>query len=205
VNLADSVYADLFDTAKGEFASSTSSGVTVAVNGVSAPLIYVSPTQINFQVPWETSVTPTTLASVQVGRNGVLSNAQPLTLALAAPSAFVNYSNNAAILVCYGAPVTAGTICTIYGNGFGPKNNPQKDGVPDNDTELLALETPGICQLSIAGIAAAVTYCGAAPGEVIDQMNFVYPAGVPVSTFPTYASLTANGISGGFQIPSPTE
>ena len=31
----------------------TVAGTTVSVNGVNAPLVYVSPTQINFQIPWE--------------------------------------------------------------------------------------------------------------------------------------------------------
>ena len=29
-------------------------GVSVSINGVDAPLLYLSPTQINFQIPWET-------------------------------------------------------------------------------------------------------------------------------------------------------
>jgi uncharacterized protein (TIGR03437 family) len=35
---------------------SKAGAVTVSVNGVNAPLIYVSPTQINIQIPWETPV-----------------------------------------------------------------------------------------------------------------------------------------------------
>ena len=209
VNLSDSVYSNLFDISTGAFMTSTGSGLSVTVNGVNAPLIYVSPSQINFQVPWETSTDPTTPASVQVMRSGILSNAQPLTLAPSAPSAFVTYTNDAAILTCYqNSPVTAGAVCTIYGNGFGPKNSASQDGVPASAPSLTPLEVPGSpasCQLTIAGVPATVLYCGAAPNEVIDQLNFTYPAGVPVSSTPTYAALAVDGNTGLFLIPSPTQ
>jgi uncharacterized protein (TIGR03437 family) len=211
VNLSDSVYANLFDSTSGSFMTSTSSGVSVTVNGVAAPLIYASSTQINFQIPWETSLTPTSPAMVQVLAGGNLSNVQPITLATAAPSAFITYANDAAILSCYeNSPVTAGAVCTLYGNGFGPKNGQSQDGVPApaNPSPLTLIEVPGSpasCELSIAGVPATVLYCGSAPGEVIDQLNFTYPAGIPVSTTPTYASLTVNGITGQFFIPSPSQ
>jgi uncharacterized protein (TIGR03437 family) len=128
-----------------------------------------------------------------------------LTLTSAAPSAFISYANNAAILTCYDNNiVTAGAVCTLYGNGFGPKNSPSQDGVPASGP-VSGLEVPGGCQLSIAGVSAEVSYCGAGPGEVIDQLNFTYPAGVAVSSDPTYAFLTVNGNSGYFQIPSPSQ
>ena len=213
VNLSDAVYANLFDTTAGAFMTGTGSGVRVAVNGVNAPLIYASSTQINFQVPWETSITPTAPASVAVVRNSVSSNVQPITLGAAAPSAFVTYSNGVAILTCYsntGAVtglVSIGEVCTLYGNGFGAKNSVSQDGVPASGS-LSGLEVPGSpasCQFSIAGVTAVVSYCGAAPSEVIDQLNFTYPAGVAVSSAPTYASLTVNGIGGTFSIPSPSQ
>jgi len=53
-NLAD---APQVVTASPNFPTSAA-GVSVSVNGVAAPLIYVSPTQINFQVPWETTPGP---------------------------------------------------------------------------------------------------------------------------------------------------
>jgi len=212
VNLTDTIYPNLFDASTGSFMTSTGTGISVQVNGTNAPLIYASSTQINFQVPWETPVASTSPAVVQVIRNGVMSNAQPVTLAAAAPSAFITYSNSAAILTCYDNNiVTAGAVCTLYGNGFGAKNSPSQDGVPASvpaGGSITGLEVPGSpasCQLSVGGIQAAVSYCGAAPGEVIDQMNFTYPAGVPVSTSPTYAFLTVNGISGYFLIPSPSQ
>ena len=58
------------------------------------------------------------------------------------------------------------------------------------------------CQLTIGGIAAEVTYCGAAPGEIIDQLNFKYPAGIPPGA-PVAAVLSVNGATGNFRLPAP--
>ena len=64
-------------------------GVTVSVNGVNAPLVYVSATQINFQVPRET--TPGVAVNVEVTRNEVDSNIEPLTIAaVSSPSMSLN-------------------------------------------------------------------------------------------------------------------
>jgi len=52
-SLAPTAAQDLFDPSTGAFVQSYS-GIQILVNGAAAPLIYVSPAQINFQVPWET-------------------------------------------------------------------------------------------------------------------------------------------------------
>ena len=59
------------------------SGVSATVNGVSAPLYYVSPGQINVQVPYETG---TGLAILGVNNNGQVASF-PFTVAPAAPGA----------------------------------------------------------------------------------------------------------------------
>jgi hypothetical protein len=38
---------------------------------------------------------------------------------------------------------------------------------------------------------------------VIDQINFVYPAGVPSSAPYVEATLTVNGVTGNFRVPAP--
>jgi uncharacterized protein (TIGR03437 family) len=53
--------------------------------------------------------------------------------------------------------------------------------------------TANTCALTIGGVAANVTYCGGAPGEVIYQLNFVYPSGVTVNGGTTTGTLAING------------
>ena len=189
-------------------------GVSVSVNRVYAPILYASPTQINFQIPWE--IVPGMAVEVKVTRNGLDSNIEPLTIdATTAPSIFLSELINGVAWVT--GDGCAATECTVHpgisyqlwGNGFGPKNAPLQDGSPagfnGSLTPLEVPDSPASCQLNIGGQVAVVQYCGAAPGEIIDQLNFIYPSGV-VSTAPYVdATLTINGVTGRFRVPaSPT-
>lgn len=207
-NLADGTYP----VAAAPNFSTLVAGVTVTVNDVSAPLTYVSAIQINFQVPWETA--PGTAVNIKVTRDGLDSNVEPITIATpTSPSVFLSeYTNGVAWVTGIGCETTvcavqAGVGYVLWGNGLGPKNSPQQDGVPAMYAEALTeLEVPGgpsSCQLTIGGQTAAVTYCGAAPGEIIDQSNFVYPAGVSTGSPYVDATLTINGVTGRFRVPAP--
>jgi uncharacterized protein (TIGR03437 family) len=221
-NLADGTYqGSQLLNANGAYVTSFTSpaGDTVSVNvsangvGVNAPLIYVSPTQINFQVPWET--VPSTAVNVQLMRAGVPSNVETITIAsTASPSMFLNnYTTGVAWVTgtaSEGCPTTqcavqGGGVYQLWANGLGPKNLPEQDGVADAATNLNDLSVVGgtaSCQLTVGGVAATVTYCGAATGEIIDQLNFQYPAGIPSGT-PVEAVLTINGATGRFWLPAP--
>jgi uncharacterized protein (TIGR03437 family) len=198
--LADAVHQGLFDPSRNAFPTAVA-GVSVSVNEINAPLTYTSPGQINFQVPWETPVAPAAVA-VQVTRDAVASNAQAVTISATSPSAFA--VNGVAIVTCFNSAVTAGAVCTLWGNGFGGTNSPQQDGVPASaSAPLNALSASGACTLSISGQSAGIQYCGAAPGQVIDQLNFVYPAGVPAGPLPVDATLTIGSASATFQVAAP--
>jgi uncharacterized protein (TIGR03437 family) len=187
-------------------------GVSVSVNGVNAPLLYVSPAQINFQIPWGTAVGRS--VEVKVTRSGVDSIVEPITITTtAAPSFFLSeFTNGVAWVTGVGCAtfecnVQPGISYQLWGNGFGPKNGLSLDGVPAMFAgSLTLLEVPGSpanCQLTIGGQLATVQYCGAAPGEIIDRLNFVYPSGVVSSAGYTDAALTINGVTGRFRIPAP--
>ena len=61
--------------------------ISVWVNGLAAPLTYISPGQINFQMPWETAAGP---PDIQVTRNGAASNVETVTITASASSAFLS-------------------------------------------------------------------------------------------------------------------
>ncbi|HUE00580.1 MAG TPA: family 16 glycosylhydrolase [Bryobacteraceae bacterium] len=212
-NLADNTYQNVID-ASGNFVK-TLAGVTVTIDGVAAPLVYLSPTQINFQIPWET--VPGTAVSVQVTRNTVLSAVETITIAnSASPSMFLeDFTNGIAWMTAPGCATTQCTAQTsgvyqLWANGLGPKNSPEQDGVPVVFTggsldPLQVAGGPTNCQLTIGGEPATVDYCGAAPGEIIDQLNFTYPGGVPTNEPYVEAVLTINGATGRFRVPAPAQ
>jgi uncharacterized protein (TIGR03437 family) len=213
-NLADAVH-QISAPAAGQSFPTNLNGVTVSVNGVLAPLIYVSPTQINFQIPWETQ---TGLAvPIKVTWNTVDSNIEPVTISsTASPSFFLSEFVNGVAWVTgasadgCASPVSecavqAGSSYQLWANGLGPKTAALQDGIP---APIAALQVPGgpsACQLTIGGQPATVLYCGVAPGEIIDQVNFTYPSGVSSSAPYVVATLTINGVTSHFRVPAPAQ
>ena len=197
-NLAEASDTSAFTN--GAFPTSSLDGATVSVNGVNAPLVFVSPGQINFEIPWETPLAPAAVTVTVTRSDSGSSFAEPVTIDPAAPAAFLDYSDSVSLIAVYPpGPVTSGAVCVLYGTGFGPGTTALQDGVPATG----GFNTVNSCTLSIAGQPATVQYCGTAPGEVIDQLNFVYPVGVPPGTQPVIATLTVNGITGTFLVPVP--
>jgi uncharacterized protein (TIGR03437 family) len=211
-NLAGATYSGTqVSDSNGNFLKSVGN-VSVTVAGTPAALTYVSPTQINFQIPWEAA--PGTAVNVQVTRDGTVSAVETITIAAnTSPSMFVeDYTTGIVWMTgagCETAECTAqsGSVYQLWANGLGPKNASEQDGVPVvYSGSLTPLEVPGgtaSCQLTIGGQMATVDYCGAAPGEIIDQVNFTYPAGVSSSTPYADATLTINGVAGRFRVPAP--
>lgn len=184
--LGAAAVVDTFDTTTGEFRRAVR-GSSVLVNGVAAPLTYMSPKQINFQVPWATpSGVP---VNVEVMRDGLLGNARAVLVAAAAPAVF--HAGGAALLSCVGSPPGGDSVCTLWGNGFGPTVPAPRDGVPFGISSLS--ETAGLCKLVVGGVEAAVTFCGGAPGLLIDQLNFVFPKSAALEGRSARAVLTVNG------------
>jgi len=210
-NLADGVHS--LQKPDGSFPTSAA-GVTVSVNGVNAPLIYISPTQINFQVPWGTA--PGLAVPVKVTWNSVESNVEFVTIAsTASPSFFLSEFVNGIVWVtgnvADGCPtpasecwVKAGSTYQLWANGLGPKMSPLQDGVPAPPVALPVSGGTASCQFTIGGQPAPVLYCGAAPTEIIDQVNFTYPAGVATTSPYVGATLTINGATSHFRVPAPS-
>jgi len=198
------------------------SNIEVTVNGVPAPLTYVSPTQINFQVPWETPTGPAGLElPVQVTwiqqppSTSSASIPEYVTVAsTASPSFFLSEFTNGVAWVtgnpADGCPtpttecsVKTGSTYELWANGLGPMSTPLQDGVPAPDAALQVPGGPASCQLTIDGQPATVVYCGAAPTEIIDQVNFTYPSGVSTTSPYVGATLTINGATSHFRVPAP--
>lgn len=197
-NMAFAQSAYLFDSTQGAF-SNNAQGTQVLVGGKYAPLTYADANQINFQVPWETPVG--TQIPIQVVNNGISGNMFNATFAPVAPSAFLD-STQTAILSCEGGAPKTNAQCTLWGNGFGQTGPKQQDGKPSPPG--VAPIASGGCTLTVGNAVASISYCGGAPGLVIDQLNFVYPAITVSGTATTVpAVLSVGGASISLQFPRP--
>jgi uncharacterized protein (TIGR03437 family) len=158
-------------------------GVTVTVGAATAPFYFVSPGQINAQVPLEVT------AGVQpvVVNNATGSSAAfNLTVASVAPSIFiVDQTNNLGAilknadfsLVTASNPAHAGDILLVYSGGLGQTT-------PALQTGLLlpltgALFNTGTVTATIGGQPATVVYSIASPGFAgLYQTAVTVPSGV---------------------------
>jgi uncharacterized protein (TIGR03437 family) len=152
-------------------------------------LNYVSPNQLNLQVPWELSGSS---AVVKVIVNYTYSAEYALSLATYSPGFFViDQANDVAALdlsynlVDSGNPVARGSYVQLYMNGLGPVTNQPGDGLAAPGPPGLAatMATPAI---TIGGQPASnVTFSGLAPGFVsLYQVNVQVPTGLSAGAQP---------------------
>ncbi len=163
-------------------------GARVLIEGVEAPLFFVSERQINFQVPFE--VTPDSIVGVSVERNGVPG---PLTAALVlsnAPSIF-GYNRTAEVrdpiithadgsLVTPDAPARPAEVLIVYATGLGQLDNAPRTGEPSPASPLATLQaTPSVI---VSGQEANVLFAGLTPGLVgLAQINIQLSSDLPTS------------------------
>jgi uncharacterized protein (TIGR03437 family) len=170
----------------------TLGGISVEVNGQAAPLLYVSPTTVNFQVPWETA---TGNATVTINGIGVTSNTYTVPVIAAAPGIFQISASQGAIenqdfsLNTPTNPAAPNSTIVVYLTGTGPLNPPVPDGAatPLSPYTLIASSNSA----SIGGVSAQVTFAGMTPGSYgLGQMNIVVPS-LKAGTYPLV--ITING------------
>jgi uncharacterized protein (TIGR03437 family) len=164
----------------------TLGGTSVSINGQNIPLFYVSPTQINAQLPFEI---PAGGATLKVTANGVTSTAASITVAAAAPGIFLVGTNRAAATNPNGSvntsvnPAAAGDIVTVYFTGIGPLDHPVATGEPAPLGGPLSRATLPVT-ITIGGQLADVLYVGLTPGSIsLAQANVVAP-NLPSGDYP---------------------
>jgi uncharacterized protein (TIGR03437 family) len=149
-------------------------GVSVFVDGVRAPLYFVSSSQINFQVPWKVA---DQLATINV-TNGVWNLTITNSVLSSWPGLFSPILHGADYsLVTSDNPAVDGEVVLLYATGLGPVSNTPVDGAPGPDAPLAVTKTPP--QVAINGVASSVLWSGLAPGFVgLYQVNVRVPMGI---------------------------
>ena len=159
--------ANTTQAASGLPLTTSLAGVSATVNGWPAPLLYVSPAQINLQVPYETSAGVATLGINNNGQiGGYLFNVAP-----SAPG-----------IVNTVLTTKPGAYATFYVTGYGDVNQSIPDGVAVAKGTPVASLPLGLLPLSatIGGQTALVQFAGITPGVVgLMQINLVVPQVAP--------------------------
>jgi len=180
-------------------------GTSVTINGKSASLSYVSPTQINLQAPNDTATGPVPVIVTTTGGTAT----DTVTLAQFAPSFLLLDSKHVAAIIvrsdgsgAYGGgtydiigptgkslgygtvAAKAGDIVELYGTGFGPTD----PAVPAGQAFLGAAKTTSSVSLSINNISVTPLFAGL-QGAGLDQINIIVPAGLGTGDVPLVATV----------------
>lgn len=153
-------------------------GASVTVNGLPAPVYYASPSQVNFEIPYETAAGN---AVVQVSRDGQTGNSVSITVKPAVPRLLPLGIGNYAIAVLqdnvtFAIPTTPGIL-----------SRPAKAG-----SDTVIFYALGLGQTSPAGIDGQASPAGQVPfAQMIIGAGFGTPGAIVT---PAYAGLTPGSV-----------
>ena len=152
------------------------------INGHIAPFYYVSPNQINIQIPYETELGTATLIVWSLDQQ-VHSDPYSFQVSPSAPGIFGS-SNGGLVPSGSGA---RGKTLTMFITGAGQLMPPIATGTaPDPSTPVSQLPAPKLpVKLSIGGVQATIQFIGIPYGPVgVTQVNFQIPQTAPLGLQP---------------------
>jgi uncharacterized protein (TIGR03437 family) len=176
-------------------------GTSVTVGGIAAYFIYLSPNQINFQMPWEVSGPTEVVVTTPGGSSapyritaedafGVFAQGTAGCGAAAALNpASINSPSNS---------ISPGGLLSLYGTGLFPLVPVPPDGMPAPSLPLGAYTgAPGSTTFDVNGPSSVNIWVGAAPGLVgVNQINVWVPQDAREGcAVPLLVSTGANGYS----------
>jgi uncharacterized protein (TIGR03437 family) len=164
-------------------------GVAATVNNVAAPLYYVSPGQLNIQIPYETAVNQP--ATLRINNNGLIATYQ-LNMVPASPGIFTDSSGGIVPI----ATGNRGSIVSLYLTGAGAVSPEVATGAaPGFGTPIADLPKPSLSVVvAVGGVPAAIEFIGIPAGLVgVTQINFYVPSSITDGTQPVV--VTVNGQS----------
>jgi uncharacterized protein (TIGR03437 family) len=196
----------------GTKAPTSLDNVKVTIGGKDAFIDFISPAQVNAQVPSDTptgvqTMTVTTASGTSSAYNITVNALQP---GLLAPAAF-NIGGKQYVVAQFGdgsfvlppnsiAGLTTrqakpGETVTIYGVGFGPVQDSGNQNIPAGTIVTAANKLANAFTMSIGGTNATLPYAGLAPNFVgLYQFNVVIP-NIPNSDLAPVTT-TLNGTAG---------
>jgi uncharacterized protein (TIGR03437 family) len=182
-------------TAKGKGAKP---GRVEQIAGAFAPLLFVSPAQLNFQLPWEVDLS-SGFIDLRVFRDGVASEPVRVAVSEFSPAVFsFDFGPGRAIAInpdgsvahpedSFGGavpsrPVRAGEALIILANGLGPTNPPPSTGFNslDADGNFVRRDTIETPRVTIGGVEQQVLFSGMSPQFAgVYQLNILVTEATP--------------------------
>ena len=189
---APGMIVSVYGTAMADYAQASSviplptylAGFEAYVNNVPAPIYYVSPGQVNIQIPYETTPGQMTL---MVGNPWVNVNYN-IQVTAAAPGIF---QTNGTIDAPF-STAARGQISTLFITGEGQTNPAVADGMtPDPSTPVSQLPKPQLpVTLTVGGQPASIMFVGIPSGLVgVTQINYQVPANAPLGVQPVVVTV----------------
>jgi uncharacterized protein (TIGR03437 family) len=152
-------------------------GVSATVNGVTAPLYYVSPTQVNVQIPYETGAGTAVLA---IDNNGQVATFS-FPVAVAAPGLFPSAISNTTGLEVPSA--SAGDVLLLYMTGEGDVTPTLATGVsPPLSSDPATYPQPRLpVSATVGGVPATLLFQAIPYGLAgATQIDLVVPSGAAI-------------------------
>ncbi len=183
--------------------AATSVSFDVPSAGISVPghIAFMSPAQINVQVPWE--LAGQSSAQIKVTLAGFASPLYTLAIAPYSPAAFEYTGSDSNLyaaaldtnsqLITTANPAQSGQYVSIYANGLGPVTNQPANGSTSPVSPLAQSANPSAISVTIGGRPAQIAFAGLAPNYVaLYQLNVVIPPDTPSGVQPLI--ITGNGV-----------
>lgn len=210
-SFAPGMLASIFAFPKTQFGSQTASfnslpiadtlgDVQVLVAGQPSPILYASPSQINFQVPGATPVGGLQEIQVALQSTGQVLASWLFNIYAVSPGLFTVDGSGSGQLAATNQdgtvnnatnPAKAGSYVTLYGTGQGVVSGMPPDGHPAPNSGLLAAN-PDIKVFINSDFVpqSDIEFSGLAPGFVgVWQINVKVPANVPPGDVPVFVDL----------------
>jgi uncharacterized protein (TIGR03437 family) len=168
---------------------------TGSLPAISVPgyITFVSPGQVNIQVPWELQGYSSAKMKATLFENGY-GNVVTVPIANYAPAIFEISPGVAAALdqnnqvITASNPAARGTYIEVFCNGLGPVSNQPASGNPALATPLSSTST--LPTVTIGGVNANVTFSGLTPTlEGLYQINVQVPSNAPAGNQPIVVSI----------------
>ena len=180
----------------------TLNGTTILFNGIPTPVLWTSPTQVNAQVPYETS---TGIANLLISvANAATTASATVNVTSTSPGVFTSNQNGVALgaiehadgsIVNAASPAQPGEIISIYLTGLGVTAPSVATGQAGEGQSTVATPT-----VSIGGQSAQILFAGLSNFPGLYQINAVVP-NLPAGYSALLVSSGGNTSQSGVMVP----